>query len=85
MSGCFGQMNGAPDFESMVERIRELRRDDELTKLGDDFQIGCVMISAPIFFDESDWVSPPVDWAKTGIQQGKTYDVEAGEGQRLPG
>lgn len=80
---CFGPMNGAPDIESMVERIRELRREDEPSKLGDDFRIGCVMISAPVFFDESDWVSPPADWAKTGIQQGKTYDVEAGEGQRL--
>ncbi|HSE37247.1 MAG TPA: hypothetical protein VLG74_08095 [Blastocatellia bacterium] len=25
---CFGQMNGAPDFDSMIKRIRRLRGDD---------------------------------------------------------
>ena len=28
-------------------------------------------------------MSPPADWAKTGIQQGKTYDLQAGEGRRI--
>ena len=41
------------------------------------------MISAPIFFNENEWVAPPSDWAKTGIQQGKTYDLQLGEGRRV--
>ena len=77
---CFGQMNGAPDFDSMIERIVRLRGDDGRSIRSGDFQIGCVMISAPVFFGQSDWVSPPTDWAKTGIQQGKTYDLDFGEG-----
>ena len=80
---CFGQMNGAPDFESMLDRITRLRRDDVRSTMGGDFQIGCIMISAPVFFPESDWVSPPVDWARTGIQQGKSYDLQSGEGRRM--
>jgi putative restriction endonuclease len=28
-------------------------------------------------------VLPPSDWAKTGIQQGKTYDLQTGEGLRI--
>ena len=62
---CFGEMNGAPDFESMVERIVRLRGDDGRSVRTGDFQIGCVMISAPIFFAEDEWVFPPKDWART--------------------
>ncbi len=80
---CFGQMNGAADFESMVDRICRLRGDDPLSQQAGDFQIGCVMISAPVFFAEEEWVPPPKDWAPTGIQQGKTYDLESGEGRRV--
>lgn len=80
---CFGDMNGAPTFEALVERLERLRGEsDPLGRVG-DFRIGCIMISAPIFFPESSWVRPPDDWARTGIQQGKGYDVTAGEGRRL--
>ena len=34
------------------------------------------------FFDESDWVTPPEDWART-TQVGKTYDLTEGEGARV--
>jgi putative restriction endonuclease len=78
---CFGEMNGAPDFETMVDRIVRLRGDDG--SRNGDFQIGCVMVTAPVFFSRDEWITPPSDWAKTGIQQGKTYPLDSGEGQRL--
>lgn len=77
----FGEMNGAPDFESMVERIARLRADG--SSLSGDFIIGCVMIAAPVFFNRDEWVAPPSDWARTGIQQGKTYRMDTGEGHRV--
>ena len=77
----FGEMNGAPDFESMVDRIVRLRGDGDV-RTG-DFQIGCIMVTAPVFFTKDEWVPAPVDWAKTGIQQGKTYDLDSGEGNRV--
>lgn len=80
---CFGEMNGAPDFETMVDRIVRLRGDGG-SRTG-DFQIGCVMVTAPVFFTRDEWVRPPSDWAKTGIQQGKTYGLDAGEGNRVFG
>jgi len=80
---CFGDMNGAPNFESMIDRIVRLRGDDIRSDRIGDFHIGCVMISAPIFFAEDEWVSPPKDWARTGIQQGKTYGLDGGEGARI--
>ena len=78
---CFGEMNGAPDFESMRERIARLRHEE--SPLSGDFPIGCVMVSAPVFFDPEEWVLPPAHWASTGIQQGKTYSPDTGEGARI--
>lgn len=80
---CFGPMNGAPDFDSMIERLVRLRGDDSRSIRAGNFEIGCVMISAPIFFKQADWVLPPVDWAKTGIQQGKGYELGSSEGRRV--
>jgi putative restriction endonuclease len=80
---CFGDMNGAHDFESMLERIIRLRHDDRGSARAGDFAIGCIMISAPVFFPQDDWVSPPADWPQSGIQQGKTYRLDEGEGLRV--
>lgn len=41
------------------------------------------MLSAPVFFSEGEWVAPPADWARTGIQQGKRYELGSGEGRRI--
>lgn len=80
---CFREMNGAPNFEAMIDRILRLRDEDGKVARSGDFEIGCVMLSAPAFFAASEWIAPPTDWAKTGIQQGKTYRLQAGEGRRV--
>lgn len=80
---CFTEMNGAPDFESMIDRICRLRGEDGTFQRAGDFKIGCILLSAPVFFAESEWVVPPSDWARTGIQQGKRYDLQSGEGRRI--
>lgn len=68
----------------MLDRILRLRGDVHAPAvLAGEFQIGCIMLSAPVFFDEPEWVTPPTDWARTGIQQGKRYDLTAGEGRRV--
>lgn len=79
----FGEMNGAPDFETMIDRIVRLRGEHESRSLTGDFQIGCIMVTAPVFFAPDEWVTPPADWARTGIQKGKTYALDSGEGNRL--
>lgn len=80
---CFGEMNGASTYEEMIERICRLRGENFASRLSGDFRIGCIMISAPVFFDAEEQVTPPSDWAKTGIQQGKKYDLSIGEGHRV--
>lgn len=39
---CFGEMNGAPDIQSMIDRITRLRGDGD--RLTGNFQIGCIMM-----------------------------------------
>lgn len=80
---CFNEMNGAPDFDSMIDRITRLRREDAFSARAGDFKIGCIMIAAPFFFNKSEWIDPPSDWARTGIQQGKGYSLDSGEGLRI--
>lgn len=79
----FGEMNGAPDFHSMVERIVHLRGEEPSSPYSGNFSIGCLLVTAPIFFRQADWVDPPGDWSRTGIQQGKRYSLDSGEGARV--
>lgn len=77
----FGQDNGTPDRGSFFALLAERR--SEPIDLSGSFHIGCLLISRPVFFAESDWVDPPSDWPRTGVQQGKGYDLEQGEGARI--
>ena len=79
----FGEMNGAPDFHSMVERIVRHRGEEPSSPYSGNFSIGCLLVTAPVFFRPPDWVFPPADWARTGIQQGKRYSLDSGEGARI--
>ena len=80
---CFGSMNGAPNYDAMIDRILRLRGDDSPAARAGDFKIGCIMISAPVFFEEHEWIDPPSNWAQTGIQTGKRYSLQEGEGHRV--
>jgi putative restriction endonuclease len=75
----FGVSNGAATLPEMVGRVSGYRhRPTDVTA----FDIGCSVLSAPIFFRRSDWIPPPHDW-KPNIVQGKSYDSETAEGARL--
>lgn len=67
-------MNGAPDFETIVDRIVRLRRDlDALPcwRLRHRVRHG----RGPGSFTPDKWVAPPNDRAPTGIQKGKGYGI----------
>lgn len=44
--------------------------------------IGCIVLTNPIFFDEKDWLEPPINWVKS-IQTGKSYDTGTLIGKEL--
>ena len=77
----FGVANGAPDFEVMKQRIEKYRRTGEFSLHG-QYEIGCLMISQPVFFSQQEWIPQPQDWSRN-IVQGKTYDLAVGEGRRI--
>lgn len=70
---CFREMNGAPDFTSMLDRITRLRGNGS-TENG-DFKIGCIMLTAPVFFAESEWVDPPFRLGKVRNSTGQNISA----------
>lgn len=74
-------MNGANSKDEMLDAISRYRGDSTFDKSG-QYEIGCLLIAQPTFFAKGHWVRQPSDWSGP-IVQGKTYDMTAGEGQRI--
>jgi putative restriction endonuclease len=78
---AFGERNGAATFDEMCRRIEHYRAGQP----GDPhrrYQVGCIMLSQPIFFADGDWVPQPTDWAPQAVS-GSGYDLSSGEGLRV--
>lgn len=75
---AFELANGAPDFETMRERINRYRRG----QLSGPARVGCLMLGDPVFFPPAAAIPDPADWSPN-IVQGKTYDLTTGEGARV--
>jgi len=75
----FGVRNGTESFETMLARVARYRK---LTPSEIKDEIGCVVLADPFFFDETDWVQVPEDWAPN-IVRGKHYDLVSEVGSRL--
>jgi putative restriction endonuclease len=80
---AFGPKNGAETFKQMKERIERLRRDSRGARdSSGDYEIGCLMLSAPVFFERDEWVRPPAGFPENAVQ-GKAYGLSTGEGARV--
>lgn len=77
----FGAANGAVTFDQMVRRIEKYRQSEKRDPSG-RYEIGCLMITTPVFFDEGDWVAQPFDW-KGQTVQGRSQNLAAGDGARI--
>lgn len=77
----FGQGNGVASLDELRRRVVKYANvSANLAPLS--HQIGCILLSAPVFFPETHWVDEPSDW-KPQIVQGKGYDLTVGEGKRI--
>jgi putative restriction endonuclease len=76
----FKEKNGAATFNDMRERIKKLRHNRNLQD--EDYNIGCIILEQPFFFERDLWIPSPADW-KPNIVQGKTYDLQQGHGKVL--
>lgn len=77
---AFGVKNGANSLEELNESIKKYRRNTNFSDY--NFNIGCIILNNPFFFEESDWIPVPKDWAPN-IVQGKTYDTNTETGKHL--
>lgn len=74
----FGNRNGCDSLEDLRAMISAYRSE----WWEENPIIGCIVLTNPIFFDESDWLEPPQTWAKS-IVQGKSYFTDDIIGQKL--
>jgi putative restriction endonuclease len=77
---AFGEKNGAGSFEEMRRLIEKHRRVHSPSI--EDYQIGCILLEQPFFFQEKDWVTVPADW-RPNIVQGRSYNITTGLGKKL--
>ena len=77
---AFGVKNGAGSLKEMRRLIEKHRKITSPTM--EDYQIGCILLEQPFFFNEKDWIPVPADW-RSNIVQGKSYDTAIGLGRKL--
>jgi len=77
---AFGEKNGTASLGEMRVRIERYRR---TPPSGEDYEIGCIILEQPFFFEEKDWFPPPPDFHRS-TQVGKTYYLrQAPHGTKL--
>jgi putative restriction endonuclease len=79
----FGIKNGAASEQEMRARIEKYRRRfRRASPVGREYDIGCIVLAQPTFFQEQAWVAEPHSWPST-IVAGRTEDLTRGDGTRI--
>ncbi len=73
---AFGLANGVFSVREMRRRIERFR--GLSTESRDDYIVGCIVLRHPFFFDESDWLPIPEDFAKNLPGKGYEHGSETG-------
>lgn len=76
----FGNRNGASTKEEFYNNITRLRHWDNTLDLNPN--IGCIVLTDPVFFKKEDWLRVPEDWS-SNIVQGKSYSTDTEIGKKL--
>jgi len=75
----FEEKNGASSYAELRQLIESKRG---ARPPSEDFDINCIILVKPFFFERKDWIPAPRDWSKP-IVQGKTYDTSTKIGGEL--
>ncbi len=78
----FGRSNGVSSEAAMWERVGHYVKRNRGGEVERGHQIGCILLTTPVFFPASHFVAPPADW-KPNIVTGSGYDLSHGEGLRI--
>lgn len=73
----FGIGNGFDTYHDLVLAVHQLRSEDEHSH-----ELGCRVLTSPIFFDDRDWIETPPNWSPS-IQMGKSYSTADAIGRSL--
>ena len=73
----FGVRNGVENLNQFRRIIQQYRGDADRNPT-----IGCIALTAPIFFQREDWIPVPVNWSNS-IVQGKRYSTDTTVGSAL--
>lgn len=79
---AFGKDNGAPDLATLDQMIRKHRGEKVYEPLP-LYEIGCIMLSGPVFLDDRDFVTNSATWRIQGPVQGAAFDISEGDGKRV--
>jgi len=74
---AFEERNGAASLAEMRRQLLRYRRVADNPY--NDFQIGCIILTQPFFFEESIWFPAP-EWSQS-IVRGKGYDLDRESGR----
>jgi putative restriction endonuclease len=74
----FDKGNGCASFLELQNMILQYRQD----KTNSNPNIGCIVLTNPIFFKKEDWIPTPEDWSSS-IVQGKSYSTDTEIGLHL--
>ncbi len=77
---AFGTANGAPTLAILQKRILESR--DLPPDTRPTFDIGCRILTQPVFWSEAHWLPVPPSWSQN-IMKFKTYGADTTEGLAL--
>ena len=77
----FQERNGAQNFNEFRSSIIRLRNQENAIETNPN--IGCIVLTNPIFFKREDWIPVPDNWPKSGIQQGKSYSTDEPIGRKF--
>ena len=75
----FKERNGIDNYYEFYNKIKSYRT--EKNSIDKNPNVGCIVLTDPIFFDRKDWIPVPENWSKS-IQQGKTYSTETEIGRK---
>src|SRR3990172_6840745 len=77
---AFGEANGAASLDAMRLRISRYLRQPPDPRA--DYEIGCRILTQPVFLNEAEWLPAPESWSKETVV-GKTYSLDDEEGRTL--
>ena len=74
----YGEKNGVGSFAGLVSTIGR----NHGSTVDGRHEIGCIILSQPMFFTRDRWISQPAEW-KANTQQGVYADMDSGYGADL--